>query len=174
VLDSGVRHEAICADARGAWCSLSDNWLRLIPTDPTFVPGAADARRTLELLEQFAPAAVTGEAAGEVNAEAVVFIDAGTNFGSVTCPWCGAAIDIGWWQDCMGVAAESEFNDLLTRTRCCDVTTSLNDLNYEWSQGFARWWLEVMNPATPALSRQQLDALSDALGHLVRAVYVHD
>jgi hypothetical protein len=73
----------------------------------------------------------------------------------------------------MGAAAASEFNDLLTRTRCCDVTTSLNDLKYEWPQGFARWWLEVMNPATPALSRQQLHALSDALGHSVRAVYVH-
>jgi hypothetical protein len=168
-----VRHATICVDARGDWCSLSDNWLRLIPTDPTFVPAAPVARRTRELLEQFAPANLTGYSAREVNAKAIVFIDAGTNFDSVTCPWCGAAMDIAWWQDSMSVAASSQFNDLLIRTRCCDVTTSLNDLRYEWPQGFARWWLEVMNPATPSLSGEHLDVLGHALGHTLRAIYVH-
>ena len=152
---------------------MSDNWLRLIPTDPTFVPATPAARRARELLEHFAPTAITGGVAREVNAKEIVFIDAGTNFESVSCPWCGAAIDIEWWQDSMSIAATSGFNDLVTRTRCCDVTTSLNDLNYQWPQGFARWWLEVMNPTTPPLSSDQVGKLGDALGHPGRALYAH-
>lgn len=103
----------------------------------------------------------------------IVFIDAGSNFDSVRCPWCGAAIDLDWWHDRMTIAASEGFTNLQTRTRCCDVTTSLNDLGYDWPQGFARWWLEVMNPANSAISDEQVAAIGDALGHPVRAIYVH-
>lgn len=151
---------------------VSDNWLRLIPTDPTFVPTALAAHRGRDLLAQFAPANESGEPAHIVDAGEIVFIDAGTNFERITCPWCESEIDLEWWQDCLTVAASSGFQDLNTRTRCCDVTTSLNDLRYDWPQGFARWWLEVMNPAA-WLSEQQLQAVGEAVGHPVRAVLAH-
>ena len=152
---------------------MSDNWLRLIPADPTFVPAPPAAQRGRDLLAHFAPALETGEPAHEVDAGETVFIDAGANFESVTCPWCAAVIDLHWWQDRMDAAASTGFHDLHTRTQCCDVTTSLNELRYDWPQGFARWWLEVMNPTADALSDSQLEAIGDAVGHPVRAIYAH-
>jgi len=151
---------------------LSDDWLRVIPTDPTFVPQPVAAERARQLLTQLAPADPSGTPAIEVSVGEVAFIDAGENFDSLSCPWCGAVIDIDWWQGRMGAAASSGFADLLCRTPCCDVTTSLNDLLYDWPQGFARWWLEVMNPTVLALSSSELEAIADALGHPVRVVNV--
>lgn len=153
-------------------CLLSDNWLRVIPTDPTFVPSAQAAQRGVHLLARLAPAGASGEPAHEVHFGKTVFVDAGANFESVTCPWCGMAILLEQWQDWMGAAASTEFTQLNVRTRCCDVTTSLNELRYDWPQGFARWWLEVMNP-TAQLSDTQIEVVAEAIGHPVRVVWAH-
>jgi len=127
----------------------------------------------VDLLAQLAPASASGERAHEVDSGETVFVDAGANFEAATCPWCNAAIDLDWWQDRMGVAASAEFRDLNVRTQCCDVTTNLNELRYDWPQGFARWWLEVMNPTAAPLSDAQIEAVGDAIGHPVRAIYAH-
>lgn len=150
---------------------MSDNWLRVIPTEPTFVPLPGKARRGQDVLTQFIAAATSRAEVRAVDHGSIVFIDAGANFETITCPWCEALIDIEWWQVRMETAARVDFTNLLTRTRCCDVTTSLNDLRYHWAQGFARWWLEVLNPDMPALSDVQLEAISIAIGHPARAVY---
>jgi len=170
-LRSAPRAGILRSWARGR-CLLSDNWLRVIPTDPTFVPTAQAARRGVDLLARLAPAAASGEAAHEVDFGKTVFVDAGTNFASVTCPWCGMAIDLELWQDWMGAAASTEFTQLNVRTRCCDVTTSLNELRYDWPQGFARWSLEVMNP-TAQLSNTQVEAVAEAIGHPIRVIWAH-
>ena len=151
---------------------MSDNWLRVIPTDPTFVPGSQVVRRGVDLLARLAPASASGEAAREVDFGKTDFVDAGTNFQSVTCPWCDNAIDLDLWHDWMRTAAAKEFKQLHVRTRCCDVTTSLNELRYDWPQGFARWCLEVMNPTAP-LSDAQLEDVAEAVGHQIRAIYAH-
>jgi hypothetical protein len=159
-----------CAKVRAL---VSDSWIRIIPTDPCFVPISDAAKRGEALLARFAPASESGEPSHEVDAGKVVFIDCGANFSSITCPWCKALMDLEWWGERMTVASASSFSDLMTRTPCCDVTTSLNDLVYHWSQGFARWWLEVMNPSVGTLSATQLAEIGAAVGHEVRAVYVH-
>ena len=151
---------------------MSDNWIRIIPTDPAFVPTARAGTLGRELLDQLAPAGAGGAAAREIDFGAIVFVDAGSNFNSAACPWCGAVVDLDWWRERMDVAALAGFTDLLTRTRCCDVTTSLNDLRYDWPQGFARWILEVMNPNNHALSNAGLASIGNTIGIAVRAIYV--
>lgn len=167
------RIRAFCGDAGNRNAVVSDRWIRVIPTDPAFAPDSAAGRRACDLLQGYAPAAPSGSPARQVDSDHIVFIDAGSNFESISCPWCSAAVDVEWWQLQMDHAASSEFRDLLTRTPCCDVTTSLNDLHYEWPQGFARWWLEVMNPRRSPLSHEQATSIGDAVGHPVRCIYVH-
>ena len=171
----GIRphYRAVCARDDEFGHPVSDNWIRVIPIDPTFVPTAQAASTGRDLLDRLAPASATGSPAREVDLGAIVFVDAGSNFDSVACPWCGAAIDLDWWRDRMDAAVLSGFTDLLTRTRCCDVTTSLNDLRYDWPQGFARWSLEVMNPINHSLSDAEVASIGDAVGIAVRAIYVH-
>lgn len=152
---------------------MSDNWIRIIPTDPAFVPTASGAIAGRDLLGGFLRSAGSGATVDIVDFGGVVLVDAGSNFESATCPWCATAIDLGWWQDQVDVAAASGFTNLLTRTRCCDVTTSLNDLRYVWPQGFARWCLEAMNPGVGVLSDRQLESIGAMVGHEVRAVYAH-
>ena len=167
------RIRAFCGDAGNRNAVVSDRWIRVIPTDPAFAPDSAAGRRACDLLQGYAPAAPSGSPARQVDSDHIVFIDAGSNFESISCPWCSAAVDVEWWQLQMDHAASSEFRDLLTRTPCCDVTTSLNDLHNEWPQGFARWWLEVMNPRRSPLSHEQATSIGDAVGHPVRCIYVH-
>ena len=106
-----------------------------------------------------------------MHAGRVQFIDAGENLESLNCPWCGRSIDIEWWTICMEEAWSTGFEDLRFPTECCDAITSLNDLRYHFPQGFARWWVEVMNPTVATLSDDQLAAIAEAVGHPVRAIY---
>jgi hypothetical protein len=44
----------------------------------------------------------------------------------------------------MDAAERDHFTDLTIVTPCCGTHTTLNDLVYDWPQGFARWRVEVM------------------------------
>ena len=164
VFDNDSRH------ASGSSESMSDSWLRIIPTEPTFVPSSSAAQEARTLLDQFALVSDSGSPSKAVNRGQVVFIDAGSNFNRIECPWCARELELDWWHDRMESAASTSFQELLVRTPCCDVTTSLNDLRYDWPQGFARWWLELMNPIGGALSDQQLELIAAALDHPVRTI----
>lgn len=149
---------------------MSDNWLRVIPTSPIFVPTASGAQQARTLLDRFTSVDDGGLPATVLDKGKIVFIDAGSNVNQIQCPWCDGELELIWWQDRMAYASSTSFRDLLVRTPCCDVTTSLNDLRYDWPQGFARWWLELMNPSTESLSGDQLAMISEALGHPARVI----
>ena len=74
----------------------------------------------------------------------------------------------------MNSAHEHNLEDKLTTpTPCCSQSTTLNDLDYDWPQGFARWRIEILNPSVGRLRPEAEQALSDALGHAVRLIYTH-
>ncbi|WP_412029597.1 hypothetical protein [Deinococcus yunweiensis] len=81
---------------------MSDNWITIIPTEPTFVPDEAGAQSGLALLEGFAP---NSENVRVIDSDRIVFIDAGANFESMRCPACRAELDIEWWDSQMEIAA---------------------------------------------------------------------
>jgi DNA-directed RNA polymerase subunit N (RpoN/RPB10) len=149
---------------------LSDDWLQIIATDPMFVPDEAAARTLSSLVHTFAPNA---ERVDVIDEGKIVFIDAGENFETVRCNSCGAVLDLDWWSDQMNSAQEHEFSDLATTTPCCRQLTTLNNLDYDWPQGFARWRIEVLNPSVGRLTPEAELALSDAVGHAVRLIYTH-
>jgi hypothetical protein len=148
---------------------MSDNWLQLIPTDPSYQPTHEAASRARALLARFTPRA------DEVNMElksSTVFFHPGGNWSGVKCHVCGADAE-QWWQSAMDLSSKANFADLSTRTKCCQATVSLNDLNYVWPAGFGTFVLEAMNPDVPDLEPNQLAELQATLGCNLRKIWVH-
>jgi hypothetical protein len=149
---------------------VSDNFLRLIPTDPDYLP-TFDARASaIEKLRLWLPAAdeITATATADVE-----FVDQGGNFERVLCPSCGTELALQDWHDAMDRAAGTAFRDLSMVTPCCGAATSLNDLIYEWPAGFARFVLEAMNPNARDLTERQHRELEEVLGTPLRRIWSH-
>ena len=149
---------------------MSDNILKLIPTQPEYVPDKDAQFAAQELLGRF----VGSE--HEVLAyttQQVEFVDAGANFDSLSCPACGQLISGEWWSAAMSKANESAFTHLNVVTPCCQTQTSLNDLNYNWAQGFARFVLQVRNSGIATLDKFVLNQLETILGCKLRVIWAH-
>jgi hypothetical protein len=100
------------------------------------------------------------------------FVDCGENFESVRCPSCGADA-MAWWGDAMDRAWTGDaFGDLAITTPCCAARTTLHDLRYDFTQGFARFQLRATNH-DGALAPDVVARIERALGCPVRVVYAH-
>jgi hypothetical protein len=141
---------------------VSDTWLKLIPTDPEYVPDKLAQEKARNALALLLPNAE------EVNGEAttgVKFIDQGENFDKVLCPICETELSMKWWEGAMNKACGANtrkrldavfeetweeggptFSNLITKVPCCGAELSLNDLNYVWPAGFALFSLEALYP----------------------------
>lgn len=149
---------------------MSDSFIVLIPEEVDHVPPAEARQRALELLQHFAPDA------DEVKEEAtpkVRFMDCGENLERVLCPMCGAELDTEWWRDKTYEEIDAGCPLLPLELPCCHAMANLNELKYEWPQGFARFSLEAMNPGIPDLTVEQVEALESALGCKVRKILQH-
>ncbi len=148
---------------------MSDNWLQFIPDEPTFQPTLQAAENARTLLHSFLPNS------DEINIkfmESVTFFDPGSNWSGVECPACNTNIE-EWWPEAMGVAAENDFQDLMTVTPCCSKKISLNNLKYIWAVAFGRFVLEAQNPNIqdfPIIQKTQLEKI---LGCTLRQVWMH-
>jgi hypothetical protein len=148
---------------------MSDNYLRYVPTDPQFKPPSMAADQAVAVLRAFLPNA---ESVTSRFAEAVEFVDAGSNWEGVSCPSCGADAE-PWWGNAMSEAADTQFQSLDVRTACCGGVVSLNELHYRWPVAFASFVLEVTNPNSPGLSPQQLEQLQAVLSCPAREIKAH-
>lgn len=148
---------------------MSDHILRLIPTDPRFIPAEPAEQAAARLLDAFLPGA--DDITSDTDA-AVQFVDAGNNLEEIRCPGCGRVLPWDWWQQAMEAAEANHFADLQVATPCCGEQTTLNDLRYHWPAGFARYVLEALNPGAD-LDEDQLTQLEQALGCSLRKIWAH-
>jgi hypothetical protein len=149
---------------------VSDDFTRLIPRDPLFVPTAEAQRRALRLLRKIAPKAdeVTASVSDEVQ-----FVDCGSNWDGVRCPHCRATLD-DWWNTAFEAASESEFTKLDFKLPCCRKRTALPELDYVWPVGFARFVLEARNARLGGkISKRRLAELERVLGCTILVVRAH-
>lgn len=149
---------------------MSDNYLRLIPTDPAWAPAADAVAAVGEVVRRLVP---DGETFEPLCFDSVQFVDAGGNFETVFCPGCDAELSDGWWGEAMDTAYQSQPVSLPVTTPCCALRTSLNDLRYDWPQGFSTWRFEVRGPGRQRLTADELAQVEQALGHPVREIWAH-
>jgi hypothetical protein len=146
---------------------MSENVLRLITTNPLYVPSSATQDQAHNLLVSLLP---EGEVRVVVTRD-VSFIDPGANFECILCPICGAVVSMEWWGQVMDRSyAVSRFRDLSIIMPCCQAHSSLNDLLYEWPAGFARFFLET-HSVDLDLTEQQLSLFEPLLGCSVRKIW---
>lgn len=149
---------------------MSDNFLRLIPTDPTWRPAADAAQRATATFSALLPGADLVEA--ELY-DRMMFIDQGANFERLGCPACHVELAMKWWSDQVDRADDIGFEDLAVTTPCCGASTSLNDLTYDWPAGFAHASLSSRNPQRGWLDDAELAHVAAELGHPLRQVMAH-
>jgi hypothetical protein len=118
---------------------MSENWIYLIPEDPTFAP---DVARQLRARDRFAEIAPRADEVSISVTEAVEFVNCAGNFERVRCPSCGSVLG-RWWQDRMDEddqGRDDGFKLASYATPCCGATCTLHELVYDWPQGFARFY----------------------------------
>jgi hypothetical protein len=147
---------------------MPDYILTIIPSDPEYIPPPAAQHMAFALFSSFVG---TADEVSAAVAEDIEFIDPGENFESVTCPACGTDLG-GWWQEAMAAAFAKQFSDLVVEVPCCGAQGSLNDLNYSWPAGFARFRLQARNPITD-IEDNQLGLLSGIMKCEVRKIWTH-
>jgi hypothetical protein len=148
---------------------MSANILKLISTDASFAPEAAAIAAARSTLAAALPDAHKIEANLHPTIE---FIDPGGNWEGVRCANCGTNLDDAWWAAVVENAYEKRFIDLTVYLPCCSVWWSLNDLDYVWPAGFARFSLEATDP-NGDLTVEQIAALERILGTRLKRIWAH-
>lgn len=148
---------------------MSENHLRLIPTDPYFVPEPAAIEQAHRLFAACLPASYETTACVF---DTVQFVDPGGNMGKILCPYCQSELAREWWQQSMDTSFAGDFLKLGVTTPCCDYRTTLNDLHYTWPVGFTRFRLEARDSERD-LTDEQLRELERILGTPLRKIWAH-
>jgi hypothetical protein len=133
------------------------------------VPSDANREAAVQLLREWRAEA---DEVASIVSEQVEFIDQGANLERVSCPNCGSELAVDWWQDAFDRASERQFADLSVATPCCGHSMSLNDLDFDWPAGFARFVIWAMNPADD-LTDAQVSALERTLDTPLRRIWRH-
>lgn len=118
---------------------MSETYQRLIPTDPAYVPPPEAQEKAVAALREIIGEDVMVRA---IVTEDIQFVDQGANFQHVSCPKCAVKL-AGWWGRAMDAAYATKFVDLMTTCPACKAAVSLNELDYDWPAGFARFKLEA-------------------------------
>lgn len=152
---------------------MSDSWLIVIPADPGFLPDGTQDAQLQRTLSALVPKAE--EIGVETEPGAIRFFDCGENFERVCCAACGEELDMDAWSDWMGADYGSGpgFTLGARRMACCGVDATLNDLDYDWPQGFASYAVSARNYDRQPLSDAEVASLARALGSPVRIIYRH-
>jgi hypothetical protein len=148
---------------------MSVDYLRFIPTDPTYDPPLLKDWQAEQLLAAFVPKAT------EITShryERIQFVDGGSNWEAIHCPECGAILEDDAWKVLVDQASVTHFVNLSFAMPCCGTISSLNDLHYEWPIGFARFVLQARNP-NGHIDGEQLRLLEEVLGCHLRTIWAH-
>ncbi len=68
---------------------------------------------------------------------------------------------------------DDKFNLKEVELPCCGHRCTLNDLRYDFDQGFSRWGVDVMNPNIETLDDATVARFESILGCKVKVVYQH-
>ena len=147
---------------------MSDTILKIIPTEPIYVPDSLSENKCRIYLEKLFDA----NQVELLQTQDVEFIDPAQNFEQVFCDVCDSTIDLEYWSKIVDNAFLNKFNDLTFLAPCCGSRTSLNSLRYEMPAGFAKFSIQIMNPNIE-LSNQNMHKLQAILNTPLRTIWTH-
>ena len=150
---------------------MSDHYIHVIPVDPNLLPPKA---RREEAVAYFRKITADSDAVKASTSTAPVFVHCGANFNEVRCPACNKPIEIETWQEWMQQDSTAKGFKLPAHVMtCCGARRNLNDLLYDWPQGFARCRISAMNPNIGKLSAKQIALFAEILATPIRVIYEH-
>jgi hypothetical protein len=153
---------------------MSDDVLSVIPTDPRWQPTREAGEQAAAIASRLALREDDLDVEVDVEwHETVAVVDCGQNLERITCGRCNAEIGTDWWGDLLEERFETGFDDLVVRLPCCGAESSLNDLDYNWPCGFAKFEIALWNPGLDWFADDELTLLAETLGHPVRQIRAH-
>lgn len=147
---------------------MSDYIVKIVPKDPKY---CVSEHRINDILLYLKNTVVAEHIEGNLY-ETPQFIDCGSNLEKIYCPVCSKVIGVDWWAEKMDIASENNFEDLEVKLPCCGNKSSLNDLQYHFSCGFACIVFELFNPTTE-LTSDCIVSLEKLLGTYIRVIQSH-
>ena len=171
---------------------MSDNYLRLIPNDPNYIPDDNLQLMAYELFGLFTYKEDLPEFQLEIISakDGVIiksgkpdwglrietydhpqFIDCGCNLETLSCPHCDSVLTFDWWYAQLGISSVSQFDDLSCVLPCCGIESTLNEIKYDWPAGFARFLLEAYEGHK--LTESELKQLEAILCCQIRQIQAH-
>ena len=145
---------------------MSEHLVRLIPRLHTYRTNEASARAAVLALQK----CVKAEEISFFQSGQVEFFDCGSALNHISCPRCGVAVPLDWWQQKMDEHYKSDHFFVLEEDMlCCSKTVSLNDLRYEAPCGFASLCFTVRDPEE-TVGQEAVECLSERFGILFRTV----
>lgn len=146
---------------------MADLIYKLIPQEPFLELTEQQTAQLQQAVAEQDPQAVF------VETERVQFVDAGAEFHEIRCPFCDSEIAPMWWHKEMEqiYARTQGFYDLTVTTPCCDQKTSLNELVYDWPQGFSSILVTTENQAAVTPLQQAAEKISGRSWRVIKARY---
>jgi len=150
---------------------MSDNWITIILKEPNYVPEEIrreNARnRLMEIALKFDEVKI-------FFSDQISFFDCGSNFDRIGCPNCNSDLPGNWWQETMSSDFENDtFKLEKYLTPCCNYSFSLNELIYDWPQGFGKFAIRAVNPDIGLLEKKHILELENILGTELLVIYGH-
>jgi hypothetical protein len=160
---------------------VSDNYLRIVPIDPRFIPAESVAQAAVQML---GPAVLGADRVLAKNYGHPVFIDQGANLEAIVCPACGSRLLFHsaedaesvreWWYAIADLLDEQNIADLSVNMRCCQASVLFADLDFDWPAGVASFEISILNPGISGpLPGDTVSSLEGALGCKVRQIWAH-
>ncbi len=112
----------------------------IIPENEKYLPSKTEIEAIYNIMgsENFKNMNISYDMSNEIR-----FYDCGENFEKILCPICSSELDIDWWQEKMDKASENNFVGLEIITPCCHMNSSLNKLDYCYTQGFSKFAIRI-------------------------------
>ena len=149
---------------------MSDSWIILIPQEPDFLPAALAQHEAVGYFSKLAPKASDIDMQTSPQNR---FVHCGANFSRILCPVCGLEISKEWWRSRMEEEDVVGYTLNPVRLPCCGNERNLNNIIYEWAQGFARFSIQAKNPDIGKLTDDNLREFERILNCRLRAIYCH-
>jgi len=137
---------------------------QLIPADPNFIPSESALDQAIAHLKSHLTPAETLDV--ELF-EFPKFIAPNNRILGARCNMCGVALELNWWDSAMNDAWLSHHANLAVHLPCCGQPSTLNDLSYKPTAGFARFRLAL---ESAPLGRLHVAAIENILGCEIKTI----